>query len=215
MAAGDVWRKLRGTIRTIFQIGIGGPNLKNSSGVLEVRNAADSAYADQRLRKVILSDGDEDLTLEVPELDAPWTLRLPPNDGSPGMALITDGGGITTWEAIAGGTDKTITDTTSLVFGSASPVTMFTLPANAVVHKVKAIVDTAFNGTAPTASVGVSGTASKYMASTELDLKTVGVYDVDPGLVAEGSTNALIITYVADSSSAGAARFIVEYSIPS
>jgi len=39
------YEKLRGTIETIFQIGFGGPNLKNSSGVIEARNSDDSDYA--------------------------------------------------------------------------------------------------------------------------------------------------------------------------
>jgi hypothetical protein len=41
----SLWSKLRGTYETIFQIGKGGPNLKNATGVIEARNAADGAYA--------------------------------------------------------------------------------------------------------------------------------------------------------------------------
>lgn len=41
----SVFSKLRGTIETIFQIGLGGPQLKNSSGVVEARNSVDAAYA--------------------------------------------------------------------------------------------------------------------------------------------------------------------------
>lgn len=40
----SVFSKLRGTIETIFQLGLGGPNLKNNAGVVENRNAADSAF---------------------------------------------------------------------------------------------------------------------------------------------------------------------------
>lgn len=41
----SLWSKIRGTVETIFQIGLGGPQIKNNSGVVEARNAADSAYA--------------------------------------------------------------------------------------------------------------------------------------------------------------------------
>jgi hypothetical protein len=41
----SVFSKIRGTIETIFQIGLGGPQLKNSSGVVEARNSSDAAYA--------------------------------------------------------------------------------------------------------------------------------------------------------------------------
>jgi len=37
------YEKLRGTIETIFKLGLNGINLKNNSGVLEARNADDSA----------------------------------------------------------------------------------------------------------------------------------------------------------------------------
>lgn len=39
-----VFSKLRGTIEQLFQIGLSGPQLKNSSGAVEARNATDAAY---------------------------------------------------------------------------------------------------------------------------------------------------------------------------
>lgn len=41
----SLWSKIRGTIETIFQIGLGGPQLKNNSSVIEARNSGDSAFA--------------------------------------------------------------------------------------------------------------------------------------------------------------------------
>lgn len=40
----SLWSKLRGTIETIFQIGLGGPQIKNNAGALEMRNLSDSAF---------------------------------------------------------------------------------------------------------------------------------------------------------------------------
>ena len=37
--------KIRGTIETIFQLGLGGPQLKNTAGAIEARDPADAAYA--------------------------------------------------------------------------------------------------------------------------------------------------------------------------
>ena len=51
------------------------------------------------------------------------------------------------------------------------------------------------------------------MGTGDLDLKTVGVYEITPGKTAQG-VEALIATYSASSSSAGAARILVEYSTP-
>jgi len=39
-----IYEKIRGTIESIFQFGLGGPQLKNNSGSLEVKNSDDSAY---------------------------------------------------------------------------------------------------------------------------------------------------------------------------
>jgi hypothetical protein len=39
------WRKLAGVVGNLFQIGLGGPQIKNNGGVLEHRNAGDSAFA--------------------------------------------------------------------------------------------------------------------------------------------------------------------------
>jgi hypothetical protein len=41
----SLWLKLRGTIETIVQIGLGGPNLKNNAGAIEARNATDTGFA--------------------------------------------------------------------------------------------------------------------------------------------------------------------------
>lgn len=40
----SLFSKLRGTIETIFQIGLGGPQIKNNASVIENRNATDSAF---------------------------------------------------------------------------------------------------------------------------------------------------------------------------
>lgn len=39
------WTKIRGTVETYWQIGLGGPLWKANTGIVEARNAGDSAYA--------------------------------------------------------------------------------------------------------------------------------------------------------------------------
>jgi len=41
----SLFSKIRGTIESIFQLGLSGPNLKNNAGAVEVRDAADAAFA--------------------------------------------------------------------------------------------------------------------------------------------------------------------------
>jgi hypothetical protein len=40
----SLWSKIRGTIETIFQIGLGGPQVKNNAGNVDVRNSTDTGY---------------------------------------------------------------------------------------------------------------------------------------------------------------------------
>lgn len=231
-----VMKDLLGTLQSSFQLAIGGPRIKNGSGVVQARNAADNAYANMAAALFQTFGNDFEINSGATASGADWKMTIrrpstgmthhlvfvfPSADPSPGQALTVASlvGDVVTlqWTTIAAGTDKIVVDTTTLAFGASSPLAMFTLPANAVVLKVEAIIDTAFNGTAPTASVGITGTTSKYMGSTQIDLKAVAgtAFEVTPALPSVGTTEALIITYAADSSSAGSARFLVYYAIPS
>jgi hypothetical protein len=145
---------------------------------------------------------------------------MPSGDPSAGQALTVTSfsANVVTlgYTTIAGGNNQECVDTTNLAFGSSSPLAMFTLPANAVVRSVKVIIDTAFNGT-PSLSIGVSGTASKYMASTQVDLTAAAgtVFEVDPASILDSSTEAIIATYAANTASVGAARLEVAYAVES
>ena len=219
----------------------------NDVGGVEARNTDDSAFANFEADNITangyvetngLNVNDDGLLLnaDAAETGSDYSYRLsrpttgqasnfdlvfPADNPTIGQALLVTSiasGVITTeWGTVAGGTDKVVTDTTTVAFGATSPVTMFTLPANAVVKKVQVIIDTAFNGTAPQLSIGISGTTSKYMGSGQVDLTAAAgtIFEVDPGVAANGSTENLIATYAAGGASAGAARILVDYVIPS
>lgn len=190
---------LVGTLGEKLQLGISSTAvaIKHVSGVLRVRNKADNADAALVASKLSASGNDIELNEDAAGAGADWlyTLRrpssgmtaavvltLPPDDGSPSQVLQTDGNGVLTWLTVAAGTDKAVVDTTALAFGTSSPLTLFTLPANAAVLRVAIIVDTAFDGT-PTVSIGIAGTTSKYMSSTQVDLTqaAASIFEVDPG----------------------------------
>ena len=222
------------TSYTKFQIGLGsaGAVLKVASSKIRARNVADSADM-PLVGSVIAASGDSiqinedavgsgaDWALNIARhasgMTAAMTLTLPPTVGSTNQVLTTDGSaGNLSWTSVATGNDKIVTDTTSLAFGSSSPLTMFTNPVNGVVQRVRVIIDTPFNGT-PSLSIGISGTTSKYMASTQVDLTAAAgtTFEVKPGLASVGSTEAIIATYSAGAATAGAARIETDYCIPS
>lgn len=212
---------LAGTALAYLKLGFAGVRLKNSSGNLLVRNTDDSADAEITASKVKVSGnsleinsdstgaGDDwKLTIARPAtgMTADVTLTMPVDDGTDGQVLGTDGSGNLEWLSAASTADCLKMDETTLAFGSSSPVAMFTKEANARSNVFRCIVTTAFDGTAPTVSIGIAGTTSKYVPATAIDLKSVGTYEYDMSSVAiEAGTEALIATFNADSSTAGAA----------
>lgn len=228
----SLWTDLLGTTRAYFRIGLTGPRLKNDSGDLAVRNAADSA--DAALTTSLLKNSgdsieinsdaantgtDRKLTLSKnPAASAALEIQFPPAKGPDGYLLRQKAGtaaGVMEFELVAPSSTSMneAVDTTSLAFGSTSPVAMFSQSATAVIDKIQIIIDTAFNGT-PSLSIGIAGSTSKYAAATDIDLTAAAgtVFEVHPGLPAPGAPESLIATYSAGSASAGAARIIVYYA---
>jgi hypothetical protein len=208
----SAWFDTVGTRLTEFAIGFSGAVLKSVGAKLQIRNSGDTAFADLVARDIELGGGDTVLQSGAP--GTPVTFTLPDTTGSPGHALVTDGTGLLSFQPIAGGTDKLVVDTTSLAFGSAATVAMFSLPANAEILEIRVIVDTAFN-TAATMSVGLAGDVSKYAPATALNLQSANAYHIYPNLPPVGGAEDLIITYASAGATAGAARILVSYVIPS
>lgn len=230
-----IWSDLFGTLKAKFQIGgPTGTTLKNSSGNLLVRNAADSADAQATVSKLNVSGDDIVINSDAAGAGNDWkvTLRrnsgqteeliiiLPIDDGTDGYLLRKKAGspaGTLEFEYVApaSGTSGTmLTDTTSLAFGTSSPLALFATSATAVIKDVLVVIDTPFDGT-PSVSIGVAGTASKYMASTEVDLTAPAAtgFMVHPNLPAQG-VESLIATFSAGGATVGAARILITFVEP-
>lgn len=224
------FQDIKGTSQQTFQIQKGGAKFRNNSGVLEARNAANSAYAD--FVALILRAAGDSIVLnnDAAGSGADWTMTIArpasgmtaavtytmPAAPTNGYVLTTDSSGNLSWAAPTSVSDAQKIDSTSFIFSDSSPISLFTLPANAVVMAVHVMVDTVFDGT-PTLEIGITGTLNKYMSTTENDL-TSGSGDrwtAHPNNIPVGTTEALIGTYVQGSATAGAARVLVDYAIPS
>lgn len=232
-----VFKDLIGTSRALFRLGLKGPHIKGEAGGdVSARNLADDAYAAIRAALFKTFGDDFELNAGAAGAGADWKFTLsrpstgmthalqvifPAADPAPGQALTVASlaGDVITlaWSTVAGGTDKVVTDTTTLAYDTASPAAMFAKPANAVVKLITVVVDEPFDGAAPAASVGIAGTTSKYLGSTDIDLTAPAgtVFEVSPGLEAEAGVENLIATLNADGSTAGSARILVDYVIPS
>lgn len=212
----SLWSDLIGTTLTYFRLGRTGPRLKDDSGTLAVRDAGDTAAAPLSTSRLDLTG----LSVTLDSDGTPLTLTLPAAKSTDGYVLAQKAGtaaDVLELELIsAGSTASTVkADTTTLAFGSASPVSMFQLPVGGVIHAIEVIIDTAFDGT-PTASVGISGNTSKYAATSRIDLtaSATTVFQIHPGQPAPGSPEDLEIAYSAGGATAGSARFLVYYSVP-
>lgn len=223
-----IWSDLFGTSNSFFRLGLSGVRLKNSAGNLAVRNAADSADAEITASR-LLNTGNDVLigTTNVLTVSKNATqagalqIIYPAAKATDGQVLAQKAGtaaGIIEFELVSAGStassDKL--DTTALAFNSSITVAMFSTSALDVLEYFEVVIDTAFNGTAPSMSIGIAGTVSKYVASTEVDLAAVAKtkFYIHSGLPAQG-IEALIITFTAGGgATAGAARVIAHYAQP-
>lgn len=224
---------LFGTLQNFLRIGLTGPRLKNNSGNLQIRNTGDTAHAAIEASSVSATGDNIVINSDAAGSGNDWTLTLSRNAGQTAALNVTyptakgtDGhvlrqkagtaAGVLELElAAAGTTSQCITvDTTTLAFGTTSPLTLFSTPNGAIIDSIEIIIDTPFNGT-PTVSIGISGTTSKYVSSNQVDLTAAAAtsFIIRPNLPSTAG-EALIATYAAGGATAGSARILVKYVIP-
>jgi hypothetical protein len=224
-----IFLDLLGTSGNFLKVGLSGVRLKNNSGNLQVRNTGDSADAEVTASQVNVSGNTLVLNSDAAGSGADWlyslnrpasgmtaavSLTLPADDGTAGQVLSTDGSGVLSWVSAA---DTSLCDklnSTTLSFGSTSPVAMLTTGAADIIDYIEIIIDTPFDGT-PTVSIGITGQTSKYFAAGQVDLTAAGatVFQVHPGLDAQGA-ESIIATYSDGGATVGSARMIVHYATP-
>jgi hypothetical protein len=228
------WLDAIGTSLGSFLVGLGstGVRLKNVSGNMSVRNKADNADVNLTAARLLASGDNILINSDAANTGSDWTFQLsrnvaqsaaleiqaPPAKGTDGFVLRQKAGtaaGVLELELAAPVAGAPTQDTTSLAFGTTSPLALFSLPANAVVDFIDIVIDTPFNGT-PTLSIGITGTLSKYMSATQIDLsETAGTsFNISPNITPSGTVENLIATYAAGGATAGAARILVTYAVP-
>ena len=227
------YNDLAGTTNGSFLVGTA--NIwKAITGGFAARNFADSADAKIQVSTLEASADSILINYDATGTVNDWTLSLarnplqiaalilqaPPSKGTDGHVLRQKAGtaaGVLELElaAVAGSTNQMTIDTTSLAFGTTSPLTLFSTPTGAVISKIEIVIDTAFNGT-PTLTIGITGTTSKYMSSAQnvLTRPAGDGFETNPKLPSTAG-EALIATYSAGGATVGSARILVHYSVPS
>jgi len=202
------------TMSVFFRFGA--VRLKDASGTIEARNGADAAYAPVGAASMKLKGATSGETVLTAAATAAGSYQLPAADGSSGDALTTNANGTTSWTTVATAAGELKSHTEPIAFGDgAGPVAIVTPPANGVIVKIIVDVDTVFDATTPSLSVGIAGTVSKYMASTDIDLTIVGVYEVQPMYQEDGTPDEVIATWAPGTGGSTGALFVtVQYANP-
>lgn len=180
MPAGtEVLSRLKRTMQSIFRIG--NIQVKDSSGVVQMRNSDDTAYADTAINKLRVqgTNATEAVVLNAPAaLGASPTFVLPGTDGASGQFLQTDGGGNLSFADAQANANlfqfENFTETTS------SPLAIFTPPDNATIISVFIEITSAAAAAGGTLSVGTGTDPDAYMQTDENDTTEVAVYKVHP-----------------------------------
>lgn len=201
------------TISTYFRIGT--IRIKDSSAVLQARNAGDTAFIDVAGKQIRIqgNNATNAIILNSPNgLGASVTYTLPGTDGSTGQVLSTNGSGTLSWASVSANAD--LTQVEAFTEATSSPLTIFTPPANAIIRLVIIEVTAAAAGGTPTVKAGTALDDDAYMLVTENDLLETGVYEVQPLVSAGGSPSAVILTITPDSQTFSGNVYVV-YTNPS
>ncbi len=225
-----------GSIQGFFQLGIGGNRVKNTNVGVAIRNAGDTADAQLTTAQLNNSGNGIVLNSAATQTGANWlynllrptagmtsnlTITLPANAPTVGSSLVAiDTAGTLAFQNLV--LDRPEDKVYALNYNSSSPVTLFALPAGAIVKNVTIFVDTPFSGfttgSPPTVQIGTSGNPGLFITTSQNDLTDAAVaksYITNPNVVANVANQNLIATYVANGATAGAARILIEFSTPS
>jgi len=200
------------TMQSYFRIGT--IRLKDDSGVVAARNAADTAHADISANQVRVkgANASNAVILGAPAgLGGNATFVLPSADGATGQYLKTNGSGTLSFGDPGSSADQTQAE--AFTQASSSPLTIFTPPANAVIRQITIEVTSAASGGSPTVAVGTVADPDAYMDELESDLKETGLYTVYP-LANVGASPAAVVLTITPSGQTFTGNVYVVYTVP-
>ena len=181
------------TMSTYFRIGTF--RINDASAVAEIKNAGGTGYGALKATTIRFAGANAanytGLT-SASGLGGSVTFTLPATDGGANTFLKTDGATNLTF-ASPNAYGEQVADY-AFTEASVGTLALLTPAANATVTKVQVTVATAAGSGTPTLKVGVSGTLDRDMLTTEVDLLTVGCYEVAPNSAVGGSPAQIVAT---------------------
>jgi hypothetical protein len=118
---------------------------------------------------------------------------------------------------LIGTADSAVTDsgtlTTTILHSTGASTVIGNISSGSKVQSVTVDVTTAFDGSAPTLTVGDASDTDRLMTDDYLDLTDTGTYEVQPNFVYSNATDTSVLAYFdADSSTTGTAVITISYS---
>ena len=223
----EIQSNLTGITGNTLQVGYGA-KLVNNNGNFEIVGADGVTYATLKISEalvtgntIILGAGTaNELSITQNSAQSGNLQIIPPaTKGTTGQIPAIKAGtaaGVIELEWVNAGSNASSLKKglVNLVFGSAATIPMITT-GTATLDSIDVFIDTPFNGLAPQITIGVAGNLSKYGIATAQQLKaTAGSrFTILNGKLSPGSED-IIITYLSDSSTTGAARIIPNFATP-
>lgn len=223
----SVLSKLAGTFQTAFQLGKAGPKIKGNAGVVEAKNAADSAYADFKAAQVqgttALLNGNILLEEDAGQL----SVRNSADSAYLKILALTPGTGDTNAVATVGyinaNPPTTVTVLKAVSIKSGSYATTYTssatLPNTAIVTRCIVEVIAALDATI-TITVGTdeAGQASRFQGTADNDTQTIETYETTPFKTLKttggvGSDQKFLVT-LSSLPTVGTVNIYFEYGVP-
>jgi hypothetical protein len=179
------------TMSSYFRIG--SVRITDNSAVVEAKDATGAAYVPIKATVFRVAGANAShytgLT-SASGLGGSVTFTLPATDGSTGQFLKTDGATALGWAS--GDVYAEHVNDTAFSEASGATLALFTPADNATITKVQVTVAVAAATGTPTLSVGIVGDVDRDMDELEVDLLTVGCYEVSPNTAVGGSAAAMI-----------------------
>lgn len=210
----SIFSNLKGTMQSFFRFGgPSGAGVKNSGGVLQTRDSADSAFADFAAKwfRIQGANAANAVVLKAGTLAGDVPLTFPTSlPGSTSFLTLDASGNIATTTTPNSNAD--LVEVTVFTQGS-STLAMFTPPANAVISRIVIEVAAAGAGGSPTITVGTSGTPAAYAAAADSDLKNAGLYEI-PVMASVGGSPSAVQAVITASAQTFSGNIYTYYSNP-
>jgi len=229
--ANSVFSKLVGTFSNTFQVGKVGPKIKNNSGVIEARNAADSAYANVKAAQVqsttALINGNILLEEDTSQLsvrnsgDSAYLKILALTPGTGDTNALTTVQYVNSNPSSAAAQIRTFSVKTPYTGAPTFTGTVF-IPDNAIITRCVVETLTALQDSTPaplTITVGTDevGQAARFQDTTDNDTQIQGQYETTPFLPMKstggaGATQKFVIT-ASGTPATGQINVFIEYVV--